>query len=304
MADGSPGLAFSTLHTNSARTRTFCNQERAVCLSTDLEWIPIPGGTFSMGNDDISQSPFHQAAPWAPAHAVSVRDFEMLRTEITTAQYRDCVAAGACTAPRDLGDSRSSYLRAGFEHHPVNYVNWLQADAYCTFIGGRLPTEAEWEYADSNGGLGDYSWNFGGDKSPFDCNHAVIRTGNRGYGCERDSTWEVCSKPLGNTSHGLCDMTGNLAEWTADDFIWYDENKDGVVDTPVDGSAYRSPTHPDPVPGVAKGGSYIDSVAVAGTLITDEVARWQREGYGVTYWSYTLGFRCARDARKNVDAAP
>ncbi len=104
----------------------------------------------------------------------------------------------------------------------------------------------------------------------------------------------MCSKPLGNTSHGLCDLTGNVAEWTADDFSWYDPDDDGTVDTPVDGSAYISPTHTDATSRVTKGGAYIHSIARGTSVSVDMLARTYRQGRSGTDASYIFGFRCAR----------
>jgi iron(II)-dependent oxidoreductase len=273
--------------------RTFCNQARAVCLTTDPEWVPVAGGTFTMGND-AAPSPYSDFSPWGPAHQVHVPDFQMLRTEVTVAQYRACVNAGTCTLPMNpYGDSRDAYSHAGFDNHPVNNVTSSQAAAYCAFIGGRLPGEAEWEYADSNGGMGIYAWNYGGDHSGFDCNHAVIGSN----GCGMNSTWEVCSKPLGNTSHGLCDMTGNVSEWTADDYSLYDANKDGIIDTPVDGSAYHSPNHTD-FTSVFRVGSYIDTLAIGKIIITDLQSCFYRATLSSYPYGYNVGFRCARDATR------
>jgi formylglycine-generating enzyme required for sulfatase activity len=270
---------------------TFCNDARATCLPTDLEWIPIAGGSFIMGSDTAQSA--HSNSEFAPAHQVSVPSFEMLRTEVTVAQYRACVDADACTLPDNPdADPRDTYSSPGGDYHPVNNVTALQAAAYCAFVGGRLPSEAEWEYADSNGGQGTYSWNYGGDTKGFDCDHAVIGP----HGCDRNATWEVCSKPLGNTSHGLCDMTGNLAEWTADDFSWYDSNEDGTVDTPVDGSPYISPTRTDATGRVTKGGSYIHSVVHGTSVYIDMLARTFRQWEAGNYSAYIFGFRCARSA--------
>ena len=125
-------------------------------------------------------------------------------TEITVAQYRACVDVDRCSPPGD--DEWCNWSMAGREHHPVNCIDWSQAKAVCRWLGGRLPTEDEWYAEASNGGTRRYPW---GDEE-VNCERAIWRKG-----CGRESTWPVCSRPEGNSVSGLCDMSGNVWEWTA-----------------------------------------------------------------------------------------
>jgi iron(II)-dependent oxidoreductase len=207
-----------------------------------------------------------------PIHEVTVPTFQMMPTEVTVADYRACVAAGDCTAP-NTGES-CNWSVAGRKDHPINCVGWSQADAYCTWVGGRLPSEAEWEYAARGGGQNiTYPW---GDETAT-CDYAVMNDGNRG--CGQSSTWAVCSKPAGNTDQGLCDMAGNAWEWVQD--WWHRNSYDGA---PVDGSAW-----------VAGGGS--DRVIRGGgwSLSDANYLRAANRGYTTPRGgSYDFGFRCAR----------
>jgi len=205
-----------------------------------------------------------------PHHHVDLGAFEIARTEVTVTQYRSCVAAGACKKP-DTG-KYCNFHRSDSELHPVNCVDWSRAKAFCAWVGGRLPTEAEWEYAARSGGKARlYPW--GEERAT--CKKAIMDF--RREGCWKERTWPVCSKN-GNTAQGLCDMAGNAWEWVAD---WYDEGY------------YRSSPREDP-----KGppvGSY--KVLRGGSFATDASAlRTTARGYAPPRLAIEHhGFRCVRD---------
>jgi len=243
---------------------------------SDVTWVRIPGGTFQMGSTDGDDDE-------TPVHSVTVATFEMSKTEVTNGQYQRCVQAGACSAAHwDDGTCRmwngSSFVQGSLPQsfrgsgQPVVCVDWAQATAYARWVGGRLPTEAEWEYAARSGGRNQtYPW---GNQTAT-CSYAVMSDG--GSGCGRGVTWPVCSKTAGNTSQGLCDMAGNVWEWVSD---WY-------------GSGYyangpkSNPT--GPVGGsnrVKRGGSFVYYVG-------DLRASFRLHGDPSGDYVY-LGFRCAR----------
>jgi len=213
-----------------------------------------------------------------PVHPVTVPGFEMLATEVTVSQYEACVNdGGACTAP-STSDSSCNWNASGYEDHPVNCVDWQQAVDFCTWAGGRLPSEAEWEYAARSGGpSSSYKYPWGNDAAT--CTYAVMDDDTHTFGCNTGRTWSVCSKPAGNTSQGLCDMSGNVWEWVED---WYYGDYTGA---PTDGSAWVSPSGSFRV---VRGGSFV-SYAV------DLRAAYRSLG-DPSVQVYTLGFRCARDA--------
>jgi iron(II)-dependent oxidoreductase len=233
---------------------------------SELDWVRIPGGSFSMGSNDFS---------WAqPVHRVTVPTFEMTKTQVTVEQYKACVDAGACTAPDSGGACNWGQSDRG--KHPINCVDWHQAQAYAKWAGGRLPTEAEWEYAARSGGR-DWKYPWGNGKAT--CDRAVMYDGGND-GCGRNSIWPVCSKPRGNTTHGLCDMAGNVWEWVQD---WYHDSYNGA---PTDGSAWESPAGSNRV---CRGGSWDD---VAGN-VRAAYRLSASPGYRYDY----LGFRLARSVR-------
>jgi len=239
--------------------------EANVAIETGgVEWVRIPGGSFNMGSKDFE---------WAqPVHRVTVRTFEMTKTLVTVEQYKACVDAGACTAP-DTG-GKCNWGQSDRGKHPINCVDWYQAQAYAKWAGGRLPTEAEWEYAARSGGR-DWKYPWGNENAT--CERAVMDDG--GYGCGRDSTWPVCSKPSGNTTQGLCDMAGNVWEWVQD---WYHDSYNGA---PTDGSAWESPTGSHRV---YRGGSWNGGAG--------DVRAAFRYDYSPGLRGDDLGFRVARDS--------
>lgn len=201
-----------------------------------VEFVTIRGGRFMMGTDSFEKDFEHSK----PMHEVNIRTFDISRTEITVAQYAECVGKGACTEPERGGEC--NWGISGRGKHPVNCLTWEQTRAYAKFMGGRLPTEAEWEYAATSGGRNQkYPW---GNEVP-DCAKAV-RYWNPAGSCEGYGTMPVCSKPAGNTSQGLCDMAGNVWEWVQDVY------RDSYTGAPADGRAVEGPS----VYKVIRGGSY------------------------------------------------
>lgn len=176
-----------------------------------------------------------------PAHQVKVKPFQMAKTLVTNKQYKACVDVGACTPAHGLdgdcliwtGQWEKGKLPVAFQadDQPVVCVDWEQARAFSEWLGGRLPSEAEWEYAARSAGK-EYKYPWGNEDAT--CERAVINEG--GLGCGRNSTWPVCSKPQGNTEQGLCDMAGNVWVWVQD---WY---HDSYTNAPGNGRALESPT--------------------------------------------------------------
>jgi iron(II)-dependent oxidoreductase len=149
-----------------------------------------------------------------PIHRVIVKDFYMSKTEVTVGQYRKCVEAGECSEPDDKNHySKCNWGYSDRDDHPINCVDWNQARAFAKWVGGDLPSEAQWEYASRSGGK-DIKYPWGNAEAT--CEYAVMYDNENG--CGRDRTWEVCSKTGGNTTQGLCDMGGNVWEWVLDEW--------------------------------------------------------------------------------------
>lgn len=233
----------------------------------DLVWVEIPGGTFMMGSPDgIGNDSEH------PQHEVTIQSFRILKTEVTVSQYGRCFEAGVCSEP-GINDGRN-WGEPDRDNHPVNEVDRYQAREFAQWVGGRLPSEAEWEYAARSGGQDIlYPW---GDQTAS-CEYAMIQDNITG-GCGTRQTMEVCSKPLGNTTQGLCDMAGNVGEWVEDDWHF---NYEGA---PSDGQAWIENPRSQMV--VYRGGSWIN---------TYDSCRTASRFFESSVQSSLFGFRVARD---------
>ncbi|MFO8071259.1 MAG: formylglycine-generating enzyme family protein [Polyangia bacterium] len=232
----------------------------------DLVWVSIPGGTFQMGSDEVGAQPVHE---------VDVPSFEITKTEVTVAQYAECVAASACVEPSaSTEELLCNWEDQGYEEHPVNCVSWHQAVSFCQWVGGRLPSEAEWEYAASGAGQ-DITYPWGDEQAS--CEYAIMK--EYANGCDTGRTWSVCSKPDGNTDQGLCDMAGNVYEWVQD---WFHPDYTGA---PTDGSAWEDQIDYSHCR-MVRGGSYHSTYK--NLHVTERGVDEKTSQYG------EIGFRCAR----------
>jgi formylglycine-generating enzyme required for sulfatase activity len=135
-----------------------------------------------------------------PEHVVYLDTFYIDKLEVTNAQYRQCVEAGACWPPAKQED-RELYNMIEYANHPVMGLTWYQANDYCTWAGRRLPTEAEWEKAARGTDGRKFPWGAG-----IDCEHVV---------CTND-VMPVGSHPKGASPYGALDMADNAEEWVSD----------------------------------------------------------------------------------------
>ncbi len=199
----------------------------------DRDVMPLmEGGTFQMGSQIAEPDEF-------PAHKVSVSRFLIDKTEVTLQHYGRCVEARVCRPVAASVQGDEPWVTT--ELHPVTGVSWNDARKYCDWVGKRLPTEAEWEYAARRPQFGIYPWP--GAYNPKNAN-------SRGEGDGFPRTAPVGSFPGGKTSAGLVDMAGNAAEWTAD---WYES-------TFYQKSPERDPKGPEAPTGSrsVRGGSWAD----------------------------------------------
>jgi eukaryotic-like serine/threonine-protein kinase len=232
-----------------------------------MAMVYVPAGEFGMGSKDPNPDVDKESKPF---HNVTLDAFWIDQTEVTNAMYRLCVDAGKCEVPRFGGYSGSQfYGESKYDQYPINYVDWNMANAYCTWAGRRLPTEAEWEKAARGTGERIYPW---GNEAPG-C--AIVNY----YGC-LGHTSTVGSYPAGASPYGLLDMAGNVAEWLSD---WYSE-------TYYSQSPVRNPQGPaSGQDHVMRGGSWTS---------IDQYLPVSMRGSARPDWAQAyIGFRCARSAQ-------
>jgi formylglycine-generating enzyme required for sulfatase activity len=225
-------------------------------------WVEIPAGTFYMGAQKEEGRNYDPEAygSESPVHAVTLRGFRIGRLPVTVQEFGKFLADGhgKLTEPEDWERQKQ------YPNRPVVGVSWFEAAAYCSWKGGRLPTEAEWERAARGPDGSRYPW---GDKPPLDTSHA-------NYDGAVGHPTPVGLFPKGNSSEGLCDILGNVWEWCGD---WY-----GLYEM-------RSPENPrgpkDGKEKVLRGGSWVYDPRVVRVSF--------RDGGGPSGRGNGIGFRCA-----------
>ena len=212
--------------------------------------ILIPEGPFKMGNNSGGKKD-------KPEHTINLSKYWIYKHEVTVAQYM----AFAKPSGRKL-PSEPPY---GFhDDYPVVYVNWKDADAYCRWAGGMLPTEAQWEKAarGTDGRL--YPWG-----------NRFVKTNARASAGVKEPK-PVGSFPQGASPYGVLDMSGNVAEWVNDHFQsdYYKISPD------------TNPKGPDRGKKGVRGGAF--NIGNQKRVTTTSRASTTQSTY-----SNTTGFRCA-----------
>lgn len=189
----------------------------------EIRYVEIPAGSFTMGCSAGDRDCRSNENP--PRRVIIARPFFLAATETTNRQYRACIDAGACPAPQ----SRHSAYDRNKTEHPVVDVSWNDAVAFCQWAGGRLPSEAEWEYGARGGREASrYAW---GDASPM-CRRGASNGANYddGEGCEDTETFPVAG--FAPNGFDLYDTAGNAWEWVDD--CWHDD----YAGAPADASSW------------------------------------------------------------------
>lgn len=254
----------------------------APTIGSTISWfdtstlVYVPDGEFVMGADEPEEQDFN------PSHTVSVNGIWIYSTKVTNEMYNLCVLLGQCTPAATTkeepgatlsGASLVSYFTGpedngyALKDLPVTNVTWEQADNYCKWVGGRLPTEAEWEKTARGTKVQDYPW---GEETPAcdllnfgECNSLLS---------------SVLDHPDGISDYMALDMAGNAYEWVSD---WYE--KDYYTRSPS-----SNPT--GPVDGEKRSvrGSSFDTKP-------DSVFSAQRSSLEPDQYKMDVGFRCVVD---------
>lgn len=224
--------------------------------------IRIPGGEFTMGGVEFSSE--------RPPHRVQLSAYWVGRTEVTNAMYRRFLAATGHPPPAVVQEERFSG-----DEQPVVGVDWADAAAYCAWAGGRLPTEAEWEFAARGTDGRRYPWG----NEPPGAGRAVFE-----MDFLKGQAAPVGTTPGDVSPFGVLDMAGNVSEWCSD---W---------------AAPYAAGGPEPLPDprgptvgtlrVRRGGSYMSSglgLRVSERYLTPPVPVLNRR---------YIGFRLAMDDRE------
>ncbi len=214
--------------------------------NTGMEFVFVKGGCYEMGCGSW-MSDCHDNEK--PPHEVCVDDFYIGKYEVTQKEYK-----------KVMGKNPSSFVT---DDRPVENVTWYKADEFCEKIGGRLPREAEWEYAARSGGKKE---KFSGGNNLDSVAWYADNSGKISY-------------PVGTKSPnnlGIYDMSGNVLEWVSD---WY--SNDYYGESPK--SNPEGPSHG--IYRVVRGGGW--------TYTTRGLRTTIRKWYDPGYYEYAIGFRCA-----------
>jgi formylglycine-generating enzyme required for sulfatase activity len=261
--------------------------------------VQIPAGQFFMGSDGKDAGDNEK-----PSHNVTVDSVCMDLYEVTAKKYKACSDVGKCRRaptevewPKITDAERATYspLCTGADpakaDHPITCVTWQMADTYCKAEGGRLPTEAEWEYATRGPDGRIYPW---GDDSPTAAHlnacdaqclawakaHRVdlkaLEAADDGFA----TTAPVGQFPKGRSRFGPYDVVGNVWEWVAD---WYGDYAPDALQNPT-----------GPATGERK--------VIRGGAWNAGVPTWLRPSFRYAQvpaaQSYGIGFRCVKSVAK------
>ena len=226
-------------------------------LKDHMNQVYIPAGEFTMGSGAKDKEIL--------SHKVYLDAYWMDQTDVTNAMYSVCVKAGTCTHPAHydhyFDDSK-------YADYPVVYITWYAAQDFCTWEGGTLPTEAQWEKAARGWDGRPYPWG----PSPADI---TLLNYNGDHG-DIVSAYDYL---IALSPYGLLQMSGNVRQWMSD---WYQRTYYSI-------SPYKNPQGPDSGEYKSlRGGAFDDDF--------QEVESTYRAYHEPTSAGQERGFRCVQNA--------
>jgi len=201
-------------------------------IQISFDWIEIPAGEFLMGSNPIQ--PITSYPDESPEHQIDLEEFFISAKPITNAQYEKFVLSTGYKKP---GHWIGGVVPSQKKEHPVTYIDWDDANAFASWCGASLPSEAQWEKSarGSDGRL--FPW---GDEEPTN--------EDANFGNSIGDTTEVGIHKSGVSIFGVLDLAGNVWEWTSSIHREYPYNSnDGREDVNLWGAR------------VVRGGNYLSS---------------------------------------------
>lgn len=247
-------------------------------IITDLgnRMLFVPAGLSVMGVDEGERDE-------EPARRIELDAYFIDETEVTVAQYAECLDAGECRQPVSTGENY--FGDSDFDDYPVIFVNWYDAQTFCEWRGVRLPSEAEWEKAASfdpaSNGKRVYPWGDAFDGTAINFCDVNCTSADRDVTVDDGYRFSAPVGTYGNgrSAIGAYDMAGNVMEWVSDwyDFGYYREGTETNPMGPTEGE-FKS----------FRGGSWLSS--------SEEVVSTGRANFDPLVNQSNLGFRCAMTA--------
>lgn len=237
------------------------------------EVIHIPAGTYVMGSPGRPAAEGRGNADEGPPHEVQVDGFYIDLYETTNAHFQAYLEDTGVKPPLLW---RGGVFPGAITNHPVVYVSWHDADAYCAWAGKRLPTEKEWEKAARGDDRRNFPWGVQFDTKKANTPQYWLAQGIEVY---KGSTMPVASFESGKSPYGLYDMAGNVYEWVSDWYMPYPGNQ-------VPNVHYGKRNK------VLRGGSWYDCMSYGCGL---SAPVYNRSRFTPEIKNKGFGFRCASD---------